>query len=104
MQEAVKAIDLVDFGARSTHATFFKKGGENWDNLVEFDDHNLEYVVTQISVDLKMDQDKARLLLKKTVILRASSHARYTPSLSYFSLTASIHTLIHCSLSHSLLH
>ena len=103
MQEAVKAIDLVDFRARSTHATFFKKGGENWDNLVEFDDRNLEYVVTQISVDLNMDQDKARLLLKKTVILRLKPREN-TPSLSYFSLTASIHTLIHCSLSHSLLH
>ena len=64
MGEGVKAIDLVNFGAMPTHATFFKKG-DSCDFLTEFEDDSLEAVVT---LHLNMDQDKTRLL-KKTLIL-----------------------------------
>ena len=66
--EGVKAIDLVDFDAMSTNATFFKKG-DSWDFLAEFQDDSPETVVTQIGHQLKMDQEKARLLLQKAVML-----------------------------------
>ena len=67
-KKGVKAIDLVDFEAMSTNATFFKKG-DSWDFLAEFQDDDLEAVVTQIGHQLKMDPEKARLLLKKAVML-----------------------------------